>query len=81
MVDEHGDRAPHDAAHREHLLEHVAAWIFEVDEDHVGVDANDLGQQRLHLADDDDVLIAAVAQARRDDRAAGNAFIDDGDAG
>ena len=34
-VDEHRDRPPHAARHLEHLLQHVAVGILQVDEDHV----------------------------------------------
>ena len=36
LVDEHRDRTLYRAAHLEHLLEHVAARVFQVDQDDVG---------------------------------------------
>ena len=51
LVDEHRDRPPHGAADLEHLLQHVAAGVFEVDQDDVGIQRIDPGEQVLHLAD------------------------------
>ena len=45
LVDEHGDRPLHRAADLEHLLEHVAARVFQVDQDDVGIDRVDAGEQ------------------------------------
>ena len=79
LVDEHGDRALDGAADLEHLLEHVAARILQVDQDDVGVDGVDAGQQVRHLADPHHMDMAGLAQALLQDGRADRILIDDDD--
>ena len=76
LVDEHGDRPAHDAGDLEHLLEHVAARVLEVDQDDVGIDAVDLLEQARGVAEQDDVGEARLAQASLEDGAADGILFD-----
>ena len=62
-----------------HLLEHVAARIFQIDQDHVGIDRVDARQQIVGLGDALDVREAGLAQSILEDGGADRAFVDDGD--
>src|SRR5262249_2731631 len=78
-VDEHRHRPPHGAAHLEHLLENVAAGIFQVDQDDVGVDGMDARQQIPGFADADDVAEAGLVQPLLQDGSTVGALVDDDD--
>src|SRR5262249_29887368 len=77
LIDEHRDRAFHRPADLEHLLEHVAARVFQVDQDDVGVDGVDAGEQVGGALNPDNVEMAGVVQAVLQNRGAHRAFVDD----
>src|SRR6266508_894230 len=62
LVHEHGDRPLHGAAHLKHLLEHLAARLLEIDQDGVGVDGVDAGDEVRGLAEAYHVRVAGRAQ-------------------
>src|SRR5262245_17573677 len=79
LIDEHGDGALHRPADLEHLLEHVAARVLEVDQDDVGVEGIDASEQVRGLAQAHDVDVASLAQPVLQDRRADRILIDDDD--
>jgi len=79
LVDEHGHGPPHRAADLEHLLEHVAARLLEIDQDDVGIDGIDAGQQVRGIIDAHHVDMARLAQAVVQDRRPDRVFVDDDD--
>jgi hypothetical protein len=76
LIDEHRDRPPHRAADLEHLFQHVAAGVFEIDHDHIGVERIDPAEQALHLADVHDAGKARLPQPLLEDRGTDRAFVD-----
>ncbi|MGY4418852.1 hypothetical protein ACVWY2_001277 [Bradyrhizobium sp. JR6.1] len=81
LVDEHRDRAADRTADLEHLFQHVAAGILEVDDDDLGIERIDPRQQALHLADMDHVRIAGLPQSLLEDGRTDRALVDDDDLG
>src|SRR5262249_8321060 len=79
LIDEHGDGSLHRPADLEHLLEHVAARVLEVDQDDVGVEGVDASGQVRGLAQAHHVPVARLAQAVLQDRRADRILIDDDD--
>jgi hypothetical protein len=77
LIDEHRDRTFDDAAHLKHLLEHVAAGIFQVDQNDVGVDGVDAREQVRGLADPNDLRESGFAQAIFQNGGADRIFVDD----
>ena len=80
-VDEHGHRPPDGTADDEHLLQHVAAGVFQIDDDDLRIGCHQGGEQPLHLVDPDDIDISRLAKPVLDQVAADSAFIDDGNSG
>src|SRR5690606_41089986 len=76
LIDKHGDRPFHDTADLKHLLEYVAARILEIDDDHIGIDRIDAGEQISHLLDAGDLSIPGLAQPFLDDGGTDRALID-----
>ena len=62
--------------HLEHLLQHVAAGVLQVDQDDIGIDAVDLVEQAGGVLDQHDVGKARLAQAHFQDRAANGVLVD-----
>ena len=58
----------HRAADLEHLFQHVAAGVFQVDQDDVGIERIDPRQQALHLADMHDAGETGLPQPLLQDR-------------
>src|SRR5262245_35034913 len=79
LIDEHGDGSLHRPADLEHLLEHVAARVLEVDQDDVGVEGVDASEQVRGLVQAHDVNVASLAQPVLQDRRADRILIDDDD--
>ncbi len=79
LIDEHRDRPLYHAADLEHLLEHVAARIFEIDQDDIGIEGVDARQQVGGFGQPDDVRETGLAQAFLDDRRTNRALVDDHD--
>ena len=67
------------AAHLEHLLEHVAAGIFQVDQDDVGIDRVDAREQVRCFGDTFDLSKPGLAQALFQDGRTDGTLIDDRD--
>ena len=76
LVDEHGGRPAHDARDLEHLLQHVAAGVLQVDQDHVGIDAVDLVEQAGGVLHQHDVGKARLTQAGLQDRPPDGVLVD-----
>src|ERR1700751_1618898 len=81
LVDEHGDRAAHRPADLEHLLQDVAAGVFQINDNDIGVERIDPGEQALHLADAHDAAIARLAQPLLQDGGTDRALVDNHDFG
>ena len=81
LVDEHGDRPGHRPAHLEHLLQHIAARAFEVDQDHIGIDRHDAFQQPVRLVQVHDLGIAGLAQPLLEHGPPHGALVDNHDPG
>src|SRR6266852_2168939 len=79
LIDEHRDRPAHGAADLEHLFQNVAAGIFQIDQNDVGIECIDSGQQTLHFADVDDAGKTRFPQPLLEDRGADRAFVDNDD--
>ncbi len=79
LVDEHCDRPLYGAADLEHLGKHVATWIFEIDQDDVGIKAVDARKKVGRFVDPRDVDIASLAQTVDEDRGTNRIFVDDDD--
>jgi hypothetical protein len=79
LVDEHGDRAFHRPAHLEHLLEHVAARILQVDENDIRIDGVDVRQQVRGFIEPQDLREPGLAQPVDQDRRAHRVLVDDHD--
>ena len=79
LVDEHRDRALHRPAHLEHLLQLVAAGVFQVDQDDVGVDRIDAREQAVAVVDVRDVEVTGLAQPVLQDGGADRVLVDDDD--
>ena len=75
-VDEHGDRPLHRARQLEHVLQHVAVGIFEIDDDDVRLDLGDPPGDAGDVVDDRHALMPGLAQARLDDRGADAVLVD-----
>ena len=76
LVDEHGDWPPHRAADLEHLRQHVAARIFQIDQNDVGVEAVDAREKLRRLFDQRDMGVAGLAQPVGEDGGAHRTFVD-----
>jgi hypothetical protein len=76
LIDEHRDRPLHRAADLEHLFQHVAARIFEIDQDHVRVDRIDASEQIRGLCYPDDVDVTGFTQAVLQDGGSERALVD-----
>lgn len=81
LVDEHRNRPADGAADLEHRFEHVAAGVFQIDQDDVGIDRVNARQQALHLSDMDDLRESGLPQPFLEDRGPDRAFVDDHDFG
>src|SRR5215472_1425356 len=79
LIDEHGDGSLHRPADLEHLLEHVAARVLEVDQDDVGVEGVDASEHVRRLAEAHHVHVAGLAQPVLQDRRADRILINDDD--
>jgi hypothetical protein len=79
LVDEHRDRPFHHPADLEHLLEHVAARVFEVDQDDVGIDLRNAGQEIRGALNAQHIGVAGLAQPPFQDGRPDRAVIDDDD--
>src|SRR5262249_13476150 len=79
LIDEHGDGSLHRPADLEHLLEHVAARVLEVDQDDVGVEGVDASEHVRRLAGAHHVHVAGLAQPVLQDRRADRILINDDD--
>src|SRR5205807_442172 len=79
LIDEHRDRPAHRAADLEHLFQNVAAGVFQVDQDDVGIEGVDPRQQALHLEDVEDAGKTRLPQALLEDRGTDRAFVDNDD--
>ncbi len=79
LIDEHGDRALHRARRLEHPLEHLAVRIFEIDQDDVGIDRVDAGEQVRALVDARDRHVARFAQPILQHRDTARILADDDD--
>src|SRR5262252_336568 len=79
LIDEHGDGPLHRPADLEHLFEHVAARILEVNQDDVGVEGVDASEQVRGLGEAHHVNVAGLAQPVLQDRRADRILVDDDD--
>ena len=77
LLDEHRDRTFDDAAHLEHLLQDVAAGILEVDENDVGIERHQPGQQIRALGDPRDIAVAGLEQPFFEDGGPKRVLVDD----
>jgi hypothetical protein len=61
------------------MLEHVAARVLEVDQDDVGVDRVDAGEQVRGLVETDHMGVTGLAQSVLQDRRPNRILVDDDD--
>ena len=76
-VDEHRDRTLNRPGELEHVFQHVAVRVLQIDHDHVRIDLGDVAGDAIHVVDDGDILMAGLPQARLDDRGADPVLVDD----
>src|SRR5215471_914977 len=79
LLDEHGNRPFHGAAHLEHLLEHVAARCFEINQNDVGVKRADASDEVRATLKAHQVGVAGLAHGVFQDRSPGRILVDDDD--
>jgi hypothetical protein len=61
------------------LGQHVTTWIFEIDQDDVGIEAVDARKKAGRFFDPRDVDVASLAQTVDEDRGAYRIFVNDDD--
>src|SRR5690606_36572499 len=77
LVHEHGDRALHQAADLEHLLQDVAVGAPQIDDDDFRVDGDDLRQEIAGAAEPTDIEMPGLTQAFFYDGGTRGILIDD----
>src|SRR5690606_3595303 len=76
MVDKHGHGPLDSAGQREEMLERVALWVFQIDDDDVGRYGLDRARHIIEVMNDGHTRMAGLAQTIFNDGCTGAVFVE-----